>query len=128
VQSLFPSFGLSRDPYVVSVQTMVNNPGETKAIETEMLATIKKFQETLVDPKQLADTKSSVKYGFLMGLESAQDAAFAGMQAIISTGRLESIEEYFTSLDAITPEDIREAARKYLIDTGRTTITMVQEG
>jgi zinc protease len=75
----------------------------------------------------LAATKSSIKYSFLMGMESAQEVAFAGMQPIVSTGRLESIEEYYRTLDAVTPEDLREAARKYLVENGRTTITMVQE-
>ena len=128
VQSLFPSFGLSRDPYLVSVQAMVSNPAESKAIEAEILAEVKKFHESAIDPKQLADTKSALKYSFLMGMETAQDVAFALMQTIVATGRLEPIEDYFRSLDAVTPEDVREAAGKYLVDTGRTTITMVQEG
>ena len=128
VQYLFPSFGLARDPYVVSVQTMVNKPEDVEAVEAELLAAVKKFQDTPVDAKQLADTKSSLKYGFLMGLETAQDVAFSVMQVIIATGRLEPIEDYYKTLDAVTPEDIREAARKYLVETGRTTITMVQEG
>ena len=98
-----------------------------KDVEAEIKATIDKFQQTLVDPKQLADTKSNIKYGFLMGLESAQDVAFSVMQVVIATGRVEPIEDYFRTLDAITPEDLREAARKYLVDTGRTTITVVQE-
>jgi zinc protease len=107
---------------------MVNKPEEVKAVEKELLATVKKFQDTPIDAKQLADTKSSLKYGFLMGLETAQDVAFSVMQVIIATGRLEPIEDYYRTLDAVTPEDIREAARKYLVETGRTTITMVQEG
>jgi zinc protease len=128
VQSLFPSFALSRDPYLVSVQTMVSNPADVKAVESEILAAVKKYQETPVDSRQLADTKSAIKYGFLMSMETAQDVALAVMQSIVNTGRLEPIEDYLRTLDAVTPEDIREAARKYLADTGRTTITMVQEG
>ena len=54
-----PSFGLSRDPYLVSVQAMVSKPEDVKAVEAEILAAVKKFQETLVDAKQLADTKSA---------------------------------------------------------------------
>jgi zinc protease len=127
-QSLFGSFGLARDPYVVTVQTMVSKPDDVKAVEAEIMAAVKKFQDTPVDAKQLADTKSAIKYGFLMGMETAQDVAFAVMQPIISTGRLEPIEDYFRTLDAVTPEDIRQAARKYLVDAARTTITMVQEG
>ena len=128
VQSLFPSFGLSRDPYLVSVQAMVSNPADTKAVEAEIMAEVKKFHDTLVDPQQLGDTKSAIKYGFLMGMETAQDVAFALMQTIVATGRLEPIENYFRTLQGVTPEDVRQAARAYLVDAGRTTITMVQEG
>jgi predicted Zn-dependent peptidase len=31
------------------------------------------------------------------------------------------------TLQSLTPEDLRDAARKYLVETGRTTITMLQE-
>jgi zinc protease len=128
VQYLFPSFGLARDPYLVSIQTMVSKPEDVKAVEAEIMAAVKTFHETPVDAKQLADTKSALKYGFLMGMETAQDVAFAVMPTIVNTGRLEPLEDYFRTLESITPADVREAARKYLVDTGRTTITMVQEG
>ena len=126
VQSLFPSFGLARDPYLVSVQAMVSKPEDTKAVEAELMATIKTLQEGPVDAKKLANTKSALKYGFLMGLESAQDAAMAAMWPIVWAGRLEAAEDYYKTLDAVTPEDLQNAAKKYLVDSGRTTITMVQ--
>ena len=126
-QYVAPSFGLSRDPYLVTVQAMVSNPADAKAVESELMAAIKALHETPVDDKQLANTKSALKYGFLMGLESAQDVAMAMMWPIVYTGKLESIEDYYKTLESLTPEDLRQAARKYLVDTGRTTITMVQE-
>jgi zinc protease len=128
VQSLSPTFDLSRDPYLVNIQAMVSNPAETKAVEGEIMAEVKKFHDTPVDAKKLAATKSNLKYGLLMGMETALDAAFAVLQPIVSTGRLEALEDYMKTLESLTPEDLREAARKYLVDTGRTTITMVQEG
>ena len=127
-QYVAPSFGLSRDPYLVAVQAMVSNPAETKAVEAEIMAAIKALHETPVDGKQLANTKSAMKYGFLMGLESAQDVALAMMWPIVYTGTLEATEEYYKTLESLTPEDLREAAKKYLVESGRTTITMVQEG
>jgi predicted Zn-dependent peptidase len=62
-----------------------------------------------------------------MGMESAQDVALAVMWPVVYAGRLEAIEEYYGTLDAVTAEDVRDAAKKYLVDSGRTTITMVQE-
>jgi zinc protease len=126
-QYVAPIFGLSRDPYLVRIQSMVSSPADTTTVETELMATVKRFQDTLVDPKQLADTKSAIKYSALMAMETAQDVAFAIMQSIVATGKIDAFDEYFKTLDAVTPEDLREAARKYLVDSGRTTITMVQE-
>jgi zinc protease len=128
VQTLFPSFGLARDPYLVSIQAMVANPADTEKVEGEIMAEVKRLHEVLVEPQKLADTKSALKYGFLMGMETALDVAFAAMQTIVATGRLEPIEDYYRTLEAVTPEDLREAARTYLVESGRTTITMVQEG
>jgi zinc protease len=128
VQSLFPSFGLWRDPYLASIQAMVTDPADVEKVNAEIMAEVRKLHDTPVDPKQLADTKSHIKYSFLMGMEAALDVTFGVMPPIVSTGRLEAIEDYYRTLDAVTPEDLREAARTYLVDTGRTTITMVQEG
>jgi zinc protease len=128
VQSLFPSFGLARDPYLVSIQAMVANAADTEKVEAEIMAQVKQLHDLLVEPKKLADTKSALKYGFLMGMETALDVAFAAMQTIVATGRLEPIEDYYRTLEALTPGDLREAARTYLVESGRTTITVVQEG
>ena len=126
-QYVAPSFSLSRDPYLVSVQAMVTNAADTKAVESEIMSAIKALHDAPVDAKHLAATKSALKYGFLMGLESAQDVALGMMWPIVYTGKLESIEDYYRTLEALTPQDLQEAARRYLVDAGRTTITMVQE-
>jgi zinc protease len=127
VQSLGARFGLSRDPALVGIQATVARPDDVAAVEQELYAAARRFQETLVDPALLARTRSALKYGFLMRLETAQDVAFSAAQAIVSTGRLEALEDYYRTLEAITPEQVREAARKYLGESGRNTITMVQE-
>lgn len=127
-QSLGAGFGLDRDPALVSIQATVAKPDDVKNIESEIYATVKQFQTMPIDAATLARSKSAAKYGFLMGLETAQDIAFALIQTVINTGRVETIEDYYRTLDAVTPEHVRRAAQKWLVDTGRTTITMVQEG
>jgi predicted Zn-dependent peptidase len=61
-----------------------------------------------------------------MDLESALDVAAALVTPLVNAGRIEALEEYFRTLDAVTPEDVREAARQYLLESGRTTILMTQ--
>ncbi len=80
----------------------------------------------MVDGRLLADTKSNIRYGFLMGLETAQSVAFGMIRYVINTGGIEAVNEYYRTLESVTAEDIREAARRYLLENNKTTVTMVQ--
>ncbi|HKJ93698.1 MAG TPA: pitrilysin family protein [Longimicrobiales bacterium] len=126
VQYLRGGFGLARDPALVDITTMVNDPADLPAVEEEILATVERFQTEPVDAQLLADTKSSMKYGFLMGLETAQDVAFSLVQVVIDTGGIEAVDDYYHTLEAVTPEHVRRAAERVLTANRRTTMTMVQ--
>ncbi len=126
VQFLSAGFGLARDPALVDITTMVNDPDDVAAIEEEILATVERFQTEPVDAQLLADTKSNMKYGFLMGLETAQNVAFSLIQHVVNTGGVESVEEYYATLDGVTPAHVQEAARRYLTENRKTTMTMLQ--
>lgn len=127
VGSLGASFGLLRDPYLVSVLTAVLNPQDIEAVKGEVLATANRFREELVDARALEDAKSNMKYGFLMGLETPQNIAFAMISPVVMTGGIEAVEDYYRTLDTITAEDVREAARRVLVDSSRTTVTMIPQ-
>jgi zinc protease len=126
VQYLQAGFGLARDPGLVAITTMVVDPRGVGAVEGRILETVEQFKTDLVDEQVLADTKSNMKYGFLMGLETAQQIAFSMIGYVIRTGGIEAVEDYYRTLDAVTAEDVRTAAQQWLIDSGKTTVTMVQ--
>ena len=86
------------------------------AVEPDLGDTVAHVRDGLVDERQFADTKSNCKYGFLMGLETAQDVAFSVIRPSINTGGIEAIDDYYRTLDALTPEDVREAASRFLVD------------
>ena len=44
----------------------------------------------------------------------------------MSTGRLETVNEYYATLQRVTPEDVRAAARRWLEDGGKTVVTLVE--
>jgi zinc protease len=126
VQAFDGDFELSRDPGLLAIETLVVNPADVGAVEREIMATIERFKEELVDEKLFEDTKSNMKYEFLMDLETAQQVAFSMMTYVINTGGIEAVEDYYRELDSVTREDVREAARRYLVENGRTVVTMVQ--
>jgi zinc protease len=128
LQSLFPGFGLDRDPTVVSLTATVADPADVDAVRTELDAAVAAARDQLTDEKLLADTKSALKYGFLMRLETAQGVAFSLIGPIVRTGTLEAVNDYYRTLDALTAEDVREAARRILVDRGLTQVTLLQGG
>jgi zinc protease len=128
LQFLGAGFGLLRDPSHVSVTAAVIDSDDVEMVKGEVQAAIDMFKDELVDEKLFNNTKSNMKYGFLMGLETAQSVAFSTMQYVINTGGIEAIDEYYRTLDSVTREDVREAARNHLVEHGRTTVLMVQAG
>jgi zinc protease len=126
VQMLGANFGLARDPALLGITTMVIDPNGVDAVEAAIQSTVDRFRTELVDQQMLDDVKSNLKYGFLMGLETAQSVAFGMIGYVINTGGIEAVNQYYETLDSITPEDVRAAAQRYLVDSGKTVVTMVQ--
>jgi zinc protease len=126
VQSLNGSFDLPRDPGLLSITTTVINPADVEAVEGEIRATVERFRVEPVDSALLADTKSNLKYGYLMSLENAQNVAFGLIQYVINTGGIEAVEDYYHTLDAVTAEEVQAAANRFLTDNRKTVVLMVQ--
>jgi zinc protease len=128
LQALQGGFFLSRDPDFIQILAMVSDPSDVDAIRGELLDEVERFRNELVDQETLADTKSAARYSFLMGLETHLGVANSVSRAIVNTGELESIEVYYRTLAEVTPEDLREAARRILVENGRTVVTLTQAG
>lgn len=127
VQSLSNGFRLTRDPNLLTILAAVVDPADIGLVRQAIADTVAGVREQLVDAKRLAEAKRFMKYSFLMGLETAQDVAFAMVPWIASSGGIEAIDTYFRTLDAVTAEDVREAARRFLVENQRTTVTMLQQ-
>ncbi len=126
VQFLSAGFGLARDPALADLTTMVSNPADVDAVEERILQEVERYRNELVDAEMLADTKSNMKYGFLMGLENAQNIAFSLIGFVINTGGIEAVETYYETLDGVTAEHLRQAAQTYLVPEKKTTVTLIQ--
>lgn len=130
VQSFNGDFSLNRDPNLLTVMAMVTDARDLQLIKDEVEKTARRFRSTLCDLKSLSDTKSAMKYEFLMGLETPLAVNFALRDIVVATGGIEAVEDYYRILDSITAQEVQAAAAKFLVDTGRTTITLqsVKEG
>ena len=121
---LEPYYPNKRDPQLFEVMTRVKKPEDVKPVEERVLATFSSLKDTLVDAKELARVKQRLRYELALSMDNSEAIArtLAGFIALRRTP--ETINTLYDTYDKITPEDIREVARKYFTEKGRVVVTL----
>ena len=81
---------------------------------------IERYRDELPDAQRLADLKSRLKYGFVMSLNTPDRVASSLARLVSISGGVEAVDRLYAAFDAVTPEEIRQAARNYLESDRRT--------
>lgn len=112
------------DPYLFTIVARVKKEADMKDVEDQVLATLAGFKDALVDTGKLNTVKQHLRYSFAMGMNNSE--AIAGILAryLALGGTPETINRLYEVYDKITPEDIREVARKYFAAENRTIVTL----
>ncbi len=126
-QSVRAYFGMSRDPGLNNVTISIKKMEFAEDIKKEIADTIKKYQTEPMDKNKLEQLKSNLKYTFLLRLSSTQRVAASLPRFIAVSGDIDAVDQFFETLDTITPEDIQQAAAKYFTDNRKTEILLVGE-
>jgi zinc protease len=125
VEFLQAGMNLNRDPGLWNIITRVKDPAKIDYVIGEIDRVVAESKETLADPGRVADLKSRLKYGFLMGLETPDQVAGGLSRVISATGGIEAIDDMYVAYEAVTPEDVQTAAKKYL-DADRRTVAVLK--
>ena len=126
-ESIQVEFEMNRDPGLNSVIISIKKLEYAADIKKQIADTIKKYQTEPMDKNKLEQLKSNLKYSFLMRLSSTQRVAHSLPRYIAVSGDIDAVDQFFETLDTITPEDIQQAAVKYLIDNHKTEILLAGE-
>lgn len=124
VQFIEADFSSNRDPGLLAIRTMIKDEQDIDNIKEEIYKNIEFFQDNYVDEKKLTDLKSHLKYQFLMGLNTANNTAAHLAWFVAMTGSITAVDELYRTYDAVTPEDIINAANKFLVKQKRTVIVL----
>jgi zinc protease len=118
------SFGDQKDPELFAVTARVKDGKDVEYVRDQILATFEKYTKELIPAEKLADTRSRLKYGTALGWNSSEAIAnyLAPYLALAETP--ETVNKLFRVYEAITPEDVREMAKKYFVESGRTIVTL----
>ena len=90
----------------------------------EIYRALETFKTTPVDPGRLRDLKRRNKYSFIMGLDTPEAVAGALARFVALTGDIAIVEPLYAQMEAVTPEDLMRAAKKYFTPERRTVVVL----
>jgi zinc protease len=74
--------------------------------------------------EKLDAVKKRLRYEFALGMNNSEAIARTLAHYIALRRTPETINRVYDLYAAITPEDVRNVARKYFVESGRTTVTL----
>ena len=116
----------SRDPGLFTIQVSMVEKGDMAYVMEEIEKAIAKVKTDGVDAELLERTKSNLKYGFAMGIDTPDSIAGSLSHYIQLTGDPESINRLYSLYDKVTVEDIKAVANKYF-NPDHLTIATISE-
>ena len=111
---------MSRDPKTANVIARIKDPAKVDYVIEQIDATFARFRETPPAAEKVDDLRKRLRYGFLMGLDTPGNVAGALFRVLAVTTDIGAVDEYYQTLSAVTPDDVREAARTYFVPERRT--------
>ena len=103
----------SRDPNLFTIQTSMVEKEDMAYVMGEIDKAIDRVKTEDVDAALLERTKSNLKYGFAMGIDTPGAIAQSLGHYIQLTGDPESINRLYALYDKVTAEDLKIVANKY---------------
>ena len=127
VDQLFPMLPASADPQLLTVGARVKKLEDAVAVRDEILRTFAALRAEPLPARRLDDARANARYGLVRGLDNTD--AIAGTLARFVRFRREygTLNEVFRVYDALTPDDLRAAAERYVVDAGLVQTTLSHE-
>lgn len=127
VDTIFADFEDHRDPYLLTVVARVKDPKDIEYTKAELIKAFDSYRTTPVAADKLNAVKSNLKYGFALSLDNSEALA-ANLAPYISLKRTpETLNKLYDLYASITPQDIQQMARKYFVETKRTTVVLAHK-
>ena len=126
VESIQAGAATNRDPGLFSIIAAVKDEQDIDGVLRRVEAAVVEFREQPVEQAKLDAVKSNMRYSYLLGLDTPTSVAGQVASFIGTTGDLAHVETLYQNLEAVTPEDVRTAAQRWLTDERRTTVILRQ--
>jgi zinc protease len=128
VDSLGASSPGSVDPALFEITARVKKAADVDYVRNQILAAIKAFQEKPVDGQRLDSARKRLRYQLALGMDNSETIAQILSSFVALRRSPETKNKLFDQYASLTPEDVQQAAAKYLVEKARTIVTLTGPG
>ena len=114
------------DPPLYTILTRVRQPEKLEEVKTVLLNEIERITRESADEGKLQDTKSHMKYQFLLSMNTPNAVANTMAHYLSLTNEPSTVNRVYELYDQVSVEDIQTLARKYFRPENRTLVTLMQ--
>jgi predicted Zn-dependent peptidase len=115
------------DPSLFTVLARVKNGADAPYVRDQILSAVARARASLVSADRLADAKSFDRYSFVRGIDSTERVAAVVSRYAAYRRSSQTVNNYYRTLEALTPANLQSTARKYFDDRGLIVTTLSKE-
>jgi zinc protease len=112
------------DPGLFEITARVKKAADVEYVRDQILETIKSFQEKAPDAARLEALKKRARYTVALSMDNSDSIAGILARFVALRRTPESMNRFYDMFAKITPEDVQQAAKQYLVESGRTIVTL----
>jgi zinc protease len=127
VDQLFANQPSNVDPALFTIGARVKKLEDAVYVRDQILRTVARARTELVDAQRLADAKSNLRYAFLRSMDNTETIAATLARFVRYERSFNTLNQVYRLYDALTPEDLRAAAQRYMTDNRMVVTTLSRE-
>jgi zinc protease len=127
VDRLFYDADPGVDPNLYTVFARVKKMDDAIDVRDEILKTFAKTREQLEPGDRLENAKSYARYSLVRSLDNTEAVAETLTEYVKFGRSFDTINNYYRQQASLTPEDLREVARKYFTDPSLVATTLSKD-
>jgi zinc protease len=114
------------DPPLFTILTRVRQPDKLQQVRTALLNEVERITQEAPDEDELRDTKSHMKYQFLLSMDTASAVADTMAHYLSLTNDPSTVNRVYELYDRVESDDVRMLAEKYFTADNRTIVTLTE--
>jgi zinc protease len=126
VDQLGAYFPANRDPYLMTIYARVKK-GDAPYVRDRILQTLAEARSAAPPAERVKDAKDNNRYSLLRSLDNTESIAATLARYVRYRRSFDTINALYRTYDAVTPDDILQAARRYVVDAGLVQVTLSKD-